>query len=60
MLELVVLRPMGRLRALLALARLRRGTHLGMRQVSVYPIREQLQIAAGPGPSCSKPMERNS
>ncbi len=47
--ELVVLRPMGRLRLLVALAKLQRGRHLGLRELSVLPTGGPLQItAAGP------------
>ena len=48
-LELVVIRPMSRLRLVFALARLQRATHLGLRELSVTQAREQFQITtAGP------------
>lgn len=48
-LELVILGAMGRLRALHALARLQRGTHLALREVSVIPVTE-LRIAGAASP----------
>lgn len=48
-LELVIIRPMRRLRLLAALARLQRGAHLGLQELSVIQAREPVQItAAGP------------
>ncbi|HEV8599154.1 MAG TPA: diacylglycerol kinase family protein [Gemmatimonadales bacterium] len=45
-LELVVLGPLSRLRALQALSQLRAGTHLALREVSVTRLREPLRIAS--------------
>lgn len=45
-LELVVLGSLSRLRALQALARLQAGTHLGLAEVSVTPLREAVRIRA--------------
>jgi diacylglycerol kinase (ATP) len=52
-LELVVLRPMGRLRLIVALARLQRGTHIGLGELSVTSARDQLRIT----PACPSPLE---
>ena len=49
-LELIVLRPMRRLRLLAALAHLQRGTHLRVPELSVIPVRGALQVAAAAGP----------
>src|ERR1043166_9603227 len=48
-LEQVVIGRLGLVRALLALGRLSAGTHVGMRGVSVTPVREALLIENGVG-----------
>ena len=49
-LELVIIRPMGRIRLVAALARLQRGTHAALHEVSVTHVREPLRITpASPG-----------
>ncbi|HEV8355539.1 MAG TPA: diacylglycerol kinase family protein [Gemmatimonadales bacterium] len=48
-LEQVVIGRLGLIRALLALGRLYAGTHVGMRGVSVTPVREALRIENGGG-----------
>jgi diacylglycerol kinase (ATP) len=49
-LELVVIGDMGLLRSLMALARLRRGGHIGMPGVTVTPTPEPVTIGAEDGP----------
>lgn len=49
-LELVIIRPMGRIRLVAALVRLQRGTHGALREVSVTQVRGPLRITpASPG-----------
>lgn len=49
-LEQVVIGPMGRLRALLALSRLYAGTHVAMRGVGVTPVATATRVRSGKGP----------
>jgi YegS/Rv2252/BmrU family lipid kinase len=49
-LDLVLIGPLGRMRALLALARLRSGSHVAMRGIRVLRLRDPIRIARERGP----------